>query len=121
MLNSASRGAQVAKLKPFVPLFYGTLRLEGKVDGQGSLRTEGVVEDVPEVSGCALGSASLLLRFSSVLRHLRCAGMRRPCHDRGGGLGSDFTRSIPRSDDQARQNQWSFPLHHAIHPRDRSN
>ena len=118
MLNSASRGAQVAKLKPFVPLFYGTLRLEGKVDGQGSLRTEGVVEDVPEVSGYALGSASLLLCFSSLLRHLRCAGMRRPCHYRGAELGSDFTRSIPRSDDQARQNQWSTLLHHAIHPRD---
>jgi len=92
MLNSASRGAQVAKLKPFVPLFYGTLRLEGKVDGQGSLRTEGVVEDVPEVS-CALGSASSLLRFSSLLRHLRCAGMRRPC-TMTLGVNSDRTSHV---------------------------
>jgi hypothetical protein len=49
MLNSVSKSVQVAKLRPFVPQFYGTLRLEGKVDGKGGIETEGIVDDVPEV------------------------------------------------------------------------
>jgi len=53
LLNSALRSAPVYKLKPLVPQFFGTLRLEGRVDGEGGITAEGLKPDeVPEVGCC---------------------------------------------------------------------
>ena len=51
LLNSASKRDIVSKLKPFVPQFYGTLRLEGQLDNAGQLVPEkaDVKEEIPEV------------------------------------------------------------------------
>ena len=48
MVNAAPRTSKLAKLKRFIPQFYGTLRLEGQMDDSGSLQT-GVAADIPEV------------------------------------------------------------------------
>lgn len=48
MVNTAPRTSKLAKLKPFIPQFYGTLRLEGRMDDSGSLQQD-VDADVPEV------------------------------------------------------------------------
>ncbi|ORX38969.1 hypothetical protein BD324DRAFT_649067 [Kockovaella imperatae] len=49
MLGSAPRSSALAQLKPFVAQFYGTLRLEGQLDGLGGISKEGIkVGEVPE-------------------------------------------------------------------------
>ncbi|KAK4687575.1 hypothetical protein P7C73_g2546, partial [Tremellales sp. Uapishka_1] len=45
LLNSAPRSSQLARLKPFVPQFYGTLRLEGQMEG-GTMTA--IAGEVPE-------------------------------------------------------------------------
>lgn len=49
MVNAAPRTSKLARLKRFIPQFYGTLRLEGQMDDAGQL-DKGVGADVPEVS-----------------------------------------------------------------------
>ena len=51
MLNSASRSSALGKLKPFVPKFYGTLKLEGQLDSRGGVSKQNMSSDEPmEVS-----------------------------------------------------------------------
>ncbi|ORY28800.1 hypothetical protein BCR39DRAFT_186916 [Naematelia encephala] len=48
LVNSASRSSSLARLKPFVARFYGTLRLEGRLDGVGGLTQDGLDTEIPE-------------------------------------------------------------------------
>jgi 1D-myo-inositol-tetrakisphosphate 5-kinase/inositol-polyphosphate multikinase len=43
LLNESSRSQPIHKLKRFLPRFFGTLRLEGRMQGDGTLK-----EDIPE-------------------------------------------------------------------------
>ncbi|WRT68814.1 uncharacterized protein IL334_005794 [Kwoniella shivajii] len=48
MLNSASREDSIRQLKPFIPKFFGTLRLEGQLSSSGDLQKAEGKEQVPE-------------------------------------------------------------------------
>ncbi|WWC73325.1 uncharacterized protein I206_107292 [Kwoniella pini CBS 10737] len=47
-LNSSSREDPIRKLKPFVPKFYGTLRLEGQLSSEGDIKGLPGKEEIPE-------------------------------------------------------------------------
>jgi hypothetical protein len=69
LITSTSRTAPLAGLKPFVPQFYGTLRLEGKLEAQGTVDQKLVeAAEVPEVGNCPLlDSPSSQIEMASLL------------------------------------------------------
>jgi len=60
----------VYKLKPLVPQFFGTLRLEGRLDSEGGITAEGLKpDDVPEVSRGGRGTEPPPSRIAGYRSH----------------------------------------------------
>jgi hypothetical protein len=48
MVNAAPRTSRLARLKRYIPQFFGTLRLEGRMDDVGQFQAD-VEAEIPEV------------------------------------------------------------------------
>lgn len=48
MVNAAPRSSKLARLKRYIPQFFGTLRLEGRMDDVGQFQAD-VEAEIPEV------------------------------------------------------------------------
>ena len=73
MVNAAPRSSKLARLKRYIPQFFGTLRLEGRMDDVGQFQPDAEA-DIPEVSSEAPqnGGRELIIQ-SVVLQNLSYA------------------------------------------------
>jgi 1D-myo-inositol-tetrakisphosphate 5-kinase/inositol-polyphosphate multikinase len=76
MVNAAPRTSRLARLKRYIPQFFGTLRLEGRMDNVGQFQAD-VEAEIPEVRLLPLLASHVqdqsLMRQSVVLQNLSYA------------------------------------------------